>query len=97
VSAISKALVGRRLLRKWEGFGWMVGTITSVNEDARRSMGGEKVNFVVTYDGEEEDGPVPHVLMIPDYQTTDDADYDPWLLLKAAPVPVSEATEVMEE
>ena len=44
-------------------------------------MSGEKVNFFIEYDGEEEDGPVPHVLTTADYRTTDDAPYDSWLLL----------------
>ena len=35
-SAASKELEDRRIIRRWEGFGWCVGTITSVNEDARR-------------------------------------------------------------
>ena len=36
------------------------------------------------YDGEEENGSVPHVLESVEYRTTDDADYDSWLLLDAA-------------
>jgi hypothetical protein len=35
-SAEAKALVGRRIMRKWEGFGWCIGTINSTNEDKRR-------------------------------------------------------------
>ncbi len=69
------------MMRRWEGFGWMAGTISSVNENARRSLSGEKVNFYIVYDGEEDDGPVPHVLQLAEYRTTDDADYNSWLLL----------------
>ena len=76
-------------MRKWEGFGWLVGTIESVNVDGRRkwtSAGGRSdyVNFFVQYDGEEEIGPVPHVLEVGEYHTEDNADYDSWLLLEAA-------------
>ena len=35
-------------LRKWEGFGWAIGTISEVNEKARRSIARDKVNFFVT-------------------------------------------------
>jgi hypothetical protein len=83
----------RRIIRKWEGFGWVVCTIKKVNEDARRTIAGDKVNFFVLYDGEEEEeGPVPHVLESAEYHTTDDADYDSWLLLEAI-----EEIEAVEE
>ena len=75
--------MGRRIVRKWEGFGWVVGTIKEVNEDARRTIARDKVNFFVLYDGEEDNGSVPHVLESIEYRTTDDADYDSWLLLEA--------------
>ena len=55
----------------------------AVNEDARRTIARDKVNFFVLYDGEEENGSVPHVLESVEYRTTDDADYDSWLLLDA--------------
>ena len=61
-----------------------------------------KVNFFAAYDGEEEDGPVPHVLEASEYATTDDSEYDSWLLLDrieaaAAPPPEDAApTEVPE-
>ena len=41
-----------------------------------------KVNFFVLYDGEEADGPVPHILNAGRYQTNDGAEYDSWLLLE---------------
>eukprot|EP00966_Prymnesium_polylepis_P014270 329509-Prymnesium_polylepis.1 len=66
--------VRRRILRKWKGCGWVCGIITSTNEDARRSIAGDKVNFFAQYDGEEEE--VPHVLELREYQTTGDAEYD---------------------
>jgi predicted RNA-binding protein len=84
-SAASRELENRRILRKWEGFGWMAGTIKSVNENAGRTIARAKVNFFVLYDGEEAHGPVPHVLEACEYQTHEDADYDSWLLLEAAP------------
>ena len=101
-SKASKALVGRRIIRKWEGFGWVVGTIHKVNDDARRTIARDKVNFFVLYDGEEEDGPVPHVLESAEYNTTDDADYDSWLLLEAIeeieePIAMEEHVAAMEE
>ena len=65
----------------------MIGTITRSNDDARRTIDGDKVNFFVIYDGEEEDGEVPHVLEHLEYRTSDDADYDSWMLLQAAEAP----------
>lgn len=38
VSDASKALCGRRMMMRWEGFGWLIGTIMSVNEDKRRLL-----------------------------------------------------------
>ena len=51
---------------------------------------GNKVNFFVLYDGEEEDGPVPHVLESAKYQTTCESDYDSWLLLEPLAEPLAE-------
>ena len=81
-SAASNALKGCRIMMLWEGFGWMCGSITQVNEDARRTIDGKKINFFVLYEGEEEDGPVPHVLDISRYQTEEGAEYDSWFLLE---------------
>ena len=80
----------------------LAGTIQKVNDDARRTIARDKVNFFVLYDGEEEDGPVPHVLESAEYNTTDDADYDSWLLLEAIeeieePIPIEEHVIAMEE
>ena len=87
-SAASIALVGWRVMRKWEGFGWQVGTITSVNEDGRCKIGGEKVNFYVRYDMDpESEPPVPHILELEEYRTDADANYDSWLLLRADATP----------
>ena len=71
-------------MRKWEGFGWCSGEITRVNDDARRSIAGDKVNFFAHYeiDGDDEDD-VPHVLELAEYRMTDDAEYDSWLLVAA--------------
>ena len=70
-----------------------------VNYDARRSIGGEKVNFFAHYEIDGEDEPdVPHVLQLSEYQTVDDAEYDSWLLLEAVGVPAEPeaATEAAE-
>ena len=75
-----QALVGRRNMRKWEGSGWCAGEITSANIDARRTIAGAKINFFVQYDGEEE--ALAHVLELADYQPTDDAERESWLLLE---------------
>jgi hypothetical protein len=93
-SAAAKALEGRRILRKWEGFGWCSGIITKANDDLRRSIGGDKVNFFAHYeiDGEDEDD-VPHVLELGEYRTTDDAEYDSWLLLEPLESPGEEALD----
>ena len=65
------------LVRRWEGFGWQAGTITSVNEDGRCSIGGEKVNFYIRYDMDPaEEPPVPHILELEEYRTDADAEYD---------------------
>ena len=78
----SQELVGRRIIRKWVGFGWCVGTIVKANDDLRRTISGSHVNFFVRYeiDGEVEDL-VPHVLELNAYATDDAAEYDSWLLL----------------
>ena len=57
---------------------------------------------LLEHDGEEEDGPVPHVLESAEYGTTDDADYDSWLLLEAIeeieePIAMEEHVAAMEE
>ena len=69
--------------------------ITKANDDLRRSIGGDKVNFLAHYeiDGEDEDD-VPHVLQLGEYRTTDDAEYDSWLLLEPLEEPAAEAMEV---
>ena len=81
-SAASKALEGCTIMMKWEGFGWMLGSIMQANEDARRAIEGKKVNFFVLYKGEEANGAVPHVLEGTRYQTEEDAEYDSWFLLQ---------------
>ena len=88
-------LEGRRILRKWEGFGWCSGVITKANDDLRRSIGGDKVNYFARYeiDGEDEDD-VPHVLQLSEYRTTDNAEYDSWLLLEPLEEPAADAMEV---
>ena len=40
------------------------------------------VNFFVLYQGEEDNGSVPHVLEGARYQTEEDAEYDSWFLLQ---------------
>ena len=63
-------------MRKWEGFGWLAGVLTSVNSDGRRTIDKEKVNFFARYDVDpEEEEPVPHVLELGQYDTTEDAEY----------------------
>ena len=61
-------------MRKWEGFafGWCAGVITSVDSDGRRTIDKAKVNFFARYDMDpEEEEPVPHVLELDQYETTD--------------------------
>ena len=87
-SAASQILVGCQIAQKWEGDGWCHGTISSVNVDARFSIGGDKVNFFVHYDGEDE--PSAHVLRKSAYNTNNNADYDCWMLFE-------KAAEVREE
>lgn len=68
---------------RWEGFGWQIGTIVAVNEDGRCSIDKVKVNFFVRYDMDpSSEPPVPHVLTQERYQTSPDAPYESWLLLK---------------
>lgn len=75
----SQALTNRRIIQKWEGYGWLMGVIMGPNDDARRSIDGAKVNFWVKYDGEEEE--LPHVLIAQRYNTASNAEYDSWMLL----------------
>ena len=51
-----------------------------LNTDARFKIGGDKVNFFVQYDGKDESA--PHVLWADAYNTSNDADYDSWLLFE---------------
>ena len=82
-SAASTGLVDRRMCMKWEGSGWCTGTIISVNDHGARKINGSTVNFFVKYDADPAgDPPVPHVLDLSRYFTTDDAEYDSWLLLE---------------
>jgi hypothetical protein len=81
-----EAAGGSKIMMKWEGFGWMLGSITQANEDARRAIEGKKVNFFVLYKGEESNGPVPHVLEGTRYQTEEDGEYDSWFLLEPEPL-----------
>ena len=71
-------------MMNWEGFGWMLGSITQANEDARRAIDQKKVNFWVLYQGEEDNGSVPHVLEGARYQTEEDAEYDSYIPPPAA-------------
>ena len=57
-----------------------------MNEDARRTIGGVKVNFFIRYNGEDEE--LAHALTLAEYQTTEDAAYESWMLLeKVQPQP----------
>eukprot|EP00966_Prymnesium_polylepis_P156451 3614820-Prymnesium_polylepis.1 len=68
---------------KWEGSGWCIGTIVSANDHGARKINGNAVNFFVKYDEDpDDDQPAPHVLDSSRYFTTDDAEYDSWLLLE---------------
>ena len=97
-SAAGKALEGSKIMMKWEGFGWMLGSITQANEDARRAIEGKKVNFFVLYKGEESNGPVPHVLEGTRYQTEEDGEYDSWFLLEPLEAgPAAGEATAMEE
>ena len=77
------SLVAHHRRMKWEGFGWCIGTIVSVNDHGGRKINGSMVNFFVKYDDEPADStPAPHVLESSRYFTTEDAEYDSWLLLE---------------
>ena len=70
-------------MQKWEGFGWCLGSITSVNQDGRRKIDNQVINFFVSYEVDKEgEPPVPHVLSESRYATENDAPYDSWLLLE---------------
>jgi len=45
----SAALVGRRLIRRWPGYGWCHGQITRTNTDCEEVIDGDMVNFFVLY------------------------------------------------
>ena len=57
-------------------------------------IGGDKVNFFAHYeiDGEDEND-VPHALQLDEYRTTDDAEYDSWLLLEPLESPGGEGLD----
>ena len=66
-------------------YGWCLGTIIRVNEDGRRAYGGNKVNFYIQYDGEDEE--LAHSLALAEYQTSEDAAYESWMLLEKVQPP----------
>ena len=84
-SEAANALVGRRIMRKWgaPAWGWCVGTIVAANDDRRRTISGDFVNFFIRYDRDAAElPPVPHVLELNEYATEEASDYDSWLLLE---------------
>ena len=77
-----EALLGRRIMRRWSGYGWCHGRITRTNTDAEVQVGDGVANFFVKYDIDRQDS--AHVLEVQEYLSTklEDADYDTWLLLE---------------
>ena len=70
-------------MRKWEGFGWLAGVLTSVNSDGRRTIDKEKVNFFgATTWTRRRRSPSLTCSSSRQYDTTEDAEYDSWLLLE---------------
>ena len=59
--------------------------------DRRRQ--GQLLRPLYEIDGEDEDD-VPHVLQLSEYRTTDNAEYDSWLLLEPLEEPAADAMEV---
>ena len=86
-SSRGDALIGRRLLYRWEGAGWCLGQVARRNTSAAETVGGSPVNFQVYYavDGDL----ASHCLKAESYMggTTPASPYPPygtWLLLDEA-------------
>lgn len=85
-SDAADALVGRTVIYNWLSAGWCVGVIVSRNTDRRSKVGGEPVNFLVTYECDGPDAPpAKHVLKVDDLLTSlgqiQSASHNHWVLI----------------
>jgi hypothetical protein len=77
---ITAALIGRKIVFRWNALGWAVGTVTHFHALAKG--GAKNLNFYVYYavDGEGED----HHLSTVNYNGSADAPHGSWALLSQA-------------
>ena len=75
-------IVGKKILWKWEGFGWCLGSILRRNGDTRRKTGsGEQATFILAFEMDEGRSTAV-VLTAKTYATNADAAYESWMLLE---------------
>ena len=79
-NAAGDSLLGRQLLYKWAGFGWVQGEIEKRNGNKKKTIAGDNVNFVVYY--AMDDNHASHVLEAAHYAWGDTAKTDSWVLLR---------------
>ena len=76
-------LVGRKIMYRWEGFGWCVGEIVLRNVDATLQLDKQPVNFYVFYEIDKQ--VAKHALSLKNYRkegARGDTDYHHWVLLE---------------
>lgn len=81
MAAASDVMVDNVIMLRFEHYGWCKGTITGKITDRRRSIGGDRVNFVAKFDiddGETTDLSLNTAM----YDTSPSAAYEAWMLLE---------------
>ena len=77
-------MVGKKIVVKFEDFGWCLGEILEKNGDGRRKIKGKRVNFIAKFDMDEYTTDLS--LETDEYSKMDDAEYESWALLEPVDV-----------
>jgi hypothetical protein len=80
----SDSMVGKKIVVKFEDFGWCLGVILEKNGDGRRKIKGKRVNFIAQFDMDEYTTDLS--LETDEYSKMDDAEYESWALLEPVDV-----------
>ena len=80
----SNSMVGKKIVVKFEDFGWCLGEILAKNGDGRRKIKGKRVNFIAQFDMDEYTTDLS--LEADEYSNMDDAEYESWALLEPVDV-----------
>lgn len=88
-------IVGKKLMMKWESFGWCLGKVLRRNGDQRRKTGsGAVANFILAFEIDE-GSTTAALLSIDKYNFVEDAPFDSWFLLDVATT--NETADAMED